>query len=78
MRADKLHHRLTLRSQPVDATGGWIVRQCRVLQARSEGSVLRYSTRAASAARREIAREMPPSVVFYETAVNSMLKNCLL
>ena len=45
------------------------MRQGRVLQARSEGSVRLYSTRAASEARREIARNAPPSVVFYETAV---------
>jgi len=47
------------------------------LQARSEGSVRLYSTRAASEARREIARNAPPSVVFYETAVKSQIKNAL-
>ena len=40
--------------------GGCSVRQGRVLQARSEGSVRLYSTRAASDARREIARNAPP------------------
>ena len=33
-----------------------------------------YSTQAASEARREIARNAPPSVVFYETAVQKKLK----
>ena len=54
--------------------GGCSARQGRVLQARSEGSVRLYSTRAASEARREIARNAPPSVVFYETAVVEKLE----
>ena len=52
-----------------DAIGGWIVRQCRVLQARRAGSILTYVTREASAARREIGHEAPPPVVFYEMFV---------
>ena len=46
--------------------GGCSVRQGRVLQARSEGSVRLYSTRAASDARREIARNAPPKGDFLE------------
>ena len=45
------------------------MRQCRVLQARRAGSILTYVTREASAARREIGRETPPSVVFCEMSV---------
>jgi len=52
-----------------DAIGGWIVWQCRVLQARRAGSILTYVTREASAARREIGHEAPPPVVFYEMFV---------
>ena len=52
-----------------DAIGGWIVRQCRVLQARRAGSILTYVTREASAARREIGHEAPPPVGFYEMFV---------
>jgi len=39
------------------------------LQARRAGSILTYVTREASAARREIGREAPPPVVFYEMFV---------
>jgi len=39
------------------------------LQARRAGSILTYVTREASAARREIGRETPPSVVFCEMSV---------
>jgi len=67
-----------------DAIGGWIVQQCRVLQARRAGSILTYVTREASAARREIGHEAPPPVVFYEMFVffiqtffyNRLTKQC--
>lgn len=55
----------------VAAIGGCSARQGRVLQARSAGSVLTYMTGGASAARREIVRNAPPSVVFMKLQIDA-------